>query len=182
MRRWIRQTIATIVVCTSCVVCASGGVYAGAVEKGKYPTDAGTILVTPDNQNKLARVFKLGHAGLVLNKTTAVEATLPRVTTSKNNWKNRSQVRQLYGATVKSASKAQRKKVANWCRRQVGKNYNTNYTNTATRKKFYCSQLIWAGYKDVCKIDLNTGLYGKMVAPIELVNTPRTNLVYSFTR
>lgn len=182
MKRWIRQMISAIIVCASCAMSFSGGAYAVAREQGRYPTAPGAILVTPDNQSKLAKIFKLGHAGIVLNRTTSVEATLPHVTTSKNNWKNRSQVRHLYAVTVKRASAAQRKKVANWCRRQVGKAYNKNYMNVGTRKKFYCSQLIWAGYKDLCRIDLNTGIYGKMVAPVELVNTPQTGLVYSYAR
>ena len=127
MKHWLKQLTATIIVCASCAMCLPGAVSAKATEKGRYPTSAGDILVTPNNENKLAKIFKLGHAGLVLNKTTSVEATLPRVTTSKNNWKNRSQVRRLYGVTVKKTSGAQRLKVANWCRRQVGKNYNKNY-------------------------------------------------------
>ena len=153
-----------------------------AKESGSYPSRAGTILVTPDNQNKLARVFKLGHAAIVLNKSTVVEATLPRVTTSKNAWRGRSQIKKLYGLNVKKTTAAQDKKAAQWARRQVGKPYNLNYTNVATRKKFYCSQLVWASFWDNYKINLDTASFGKMVAPMELVNSNQTNLIYAYTR
>ena len=80
MKHWLKQLTATIIVCASCAMCLPGAVSAKATEKGRYPTNAGDILVTPNNENKLAKIFKLGHAGLVLNKSTSVEATLPRVT------------------------------------------------------------------------------------------------------
>ncbi len=182
MKNRLKHLAGVLLTCTVLASLFSADLYAQPVERGRYPTQAGTILVTPNNQNKLARVFKLGHAGIVLNKSTSVEATLPTVTVSRNNWKNRSQVRTLYAVKVKNVSSAKASKVANWCRKQTGKGYNKNYSNITTRKKFYCSHLVWAGYKDVCRVDLNTGLYGKMVAPIELVNTPKTSLVYSYKR
>ena len=154
---------------------------AQAKECGVYPSRPGTILVTPDNQNKMARVFNLGHAAIVLNKSTVVEAALPHVTTSKNAWRSRAQVRKVYGLSVRKTSPAQDKKAAKWCRKQVGKPYNFNYTNVKTRKKFYCSQLVWAAFKDNCKINLDTAAFGKMVAPMELVNSNKTDLIYTYS-
>ena len=158
------------------------GADVSAAEKGSYPTRAGTILVTPNNENKMLRVFRLGHAGIVLNKTTVVEATLPTVRTSKNSWKSRSQVKKLYGLSVRRTSRAQDRTAAKWCRRQVGKPYNRNYMNVSTRKKFYCSQLVWASFRDNFGVDLNTATYGRMVAPMELVNSPQTSVIYKYRR
>lgn len=156
--------------------------WACAKEKGIYPARAGTILVTPDNENKMARVFKLGHAAIVLNKSTVVEATLPRVTVSKNAWKNRSQVKKVYGLNVKTTSASQDEQAAQWCRRQVGKPYNINYTDVNTRKKFYCSQLVWAAFWDNFRVNLNTPAFGKMVSPMELVNSRQTGVIYTYSR
>ena len=157
-----------------CLACAK--------EKGTYPGRAGTILVTPDNENKMARIFKLGHAAIVLNKSTVVEATLPRVTVSKNAWKSRSQVKKVYGLNVKTTSASQDQEAAQWCRSQVGKPYNINYTDVNTRKRFYCSQLVWAAIWDNFRVNLNTPAFGKMVSPMELVNSKQTSVIYTYTR
>ena len=176
----LKRTVITFLIGTviwtglPCRVCAK--------ENGIYPGRAGTILVTPDNENKMARVFRLGHAAIVLNKSTVVEATLPRVTTSKNAWKSRSQVKKVYGLNVKTTSRAQDQKAALWCRSQVGKPYNINYTDVKTRKRFYCSQLVWAAFWDNFRVNLNTPAFGKMVAPMELVNSKQTSVIYTYTR
>lgn len=50
--------------------------------------------------------------------------------------------------------------------------------NVDTRSKFYCSQLVWAAYKDALGIDLNTSTYGAAVHPLELVNSTHTVTYY----
>ena len=45
----------------------------------------------------------------------------------------------------------------------LGKPYNYNYFNVSTRKKFYCSQLVWAAFKDNYGIDLDTSDFGDAV-------------------
>lgn len=39
------------------------------------------------------------------------------------------------------------------------KPYNWLYWDIATRKAFYCSQLVWAAFKDKVKVNLNTSAY-----------------------
>ena len=50
------------------------------------------------------------------------------------------------------------------------------------RDKFYCSHLIRSAYLDLYGIDLNTGDFdvagAKVIHPMELVNGPKTSLVY----
>ena len=70
------------------------------------------------------------------------------------------------------------KKVADWCYSQRGKPYNFDYYDVNTRSKFYCSQLIWAGFKDKYNVDLNTSQYGAAVHPLEFVSSDKTMILY----
>ena len=90
--------------------------------------------------------------------------------------------KKIYGVSVSSTTAAQDSSVASWCRSQVGKSYNYNYLNVTTRSKFYCSQLVWAGYKDLYKIDLNTSTFGKAIHPMELVNSSQTYTFYTYKK
>jgi len=65
-----------------------------------------------------------------------------------------------------------------WCKGKIGKPYNYNYLNVKTRKKFYCSQLVWAAFKDKYKINMNRSEYGAAVHPLELVASSETMLLY----
>ncbi len=171
---------AVILTAAGGALCAGTGVHAS--ERGSYPSRPGTILVTPDNMNKAARLLKLGHAAIVLNRSTVVEAALPTVKTSKNAWKRRARVNRVYGVSVNRTSRQQDRKAARWCCRQVGKPYNKNYMNIFTRKKFYCSHLVWAAFLDNFGIDMDTPAYGRMIAPMELVDSTETTVVYSYKR
>jgi uncharacterized protein YycO len=140
---------------------------------GTYPTRKGVILVTPD---KLKGIIPTGHAAIVYTSTTVVESLSGGVTTGTNNWnKTRSK---CYGVTVSGTTTTQDSNAANWCYNQRGKSYNWNYLNVSTRKSFYCSHLVWAAFKDLYGIDLNTSSYGVAVHPMELVNTSRTYKIY----
>lgn len=140
---------------------------------GTYPTRKGVILVTPD---KYKGIIPTGHAAIIYTSTTVVESLSGGVTTGANNWnKTRSK---CYGVTVSGTTTTQDSNAANWCYRQIGKKYNWNYLNVSTRNSFYCSHLVWAAFKDLYGIDLNTGSYGVAVHPMELVNTSRTYKIY----
>lgn len=84
--------------------------------------------------------------------------------------------------TVLATNTGQDRNAALWCKKKVGKPYNWNYFDVRTRQKFYCSQLIWAAYKDKYNIDLNTDLFGKAVHPMELVNSNKTVTLYTYTK
>lgn len=81
--------------------------------------------------------------------------------------------------SVGGTTAAQDDEASNWCYRQRGKPYNFNYLNVDTREKFYCSQLIWAAFKDNYGVDLNTSDFGRAVHPMELVDSPNTYVMYS---
>lgn len=148
-----------------------------ATESGKYPTRRGVILVTPD---KYKGLIPTGHAAIVWSKNKVIESLSDGVGEHKNNWK--SNKKKIYGVTVSCTTLAQDKKAAQWCKNQIGKPYNWNYLNVSTRNSFYCSQLVWAAYKDNFNIDLNTSSYGKAVHPMELVNSSRTSTIYTYAK
>ncbi len=150
------------------------------VEKGVYPTRRGTILVTED---WVYRILPTGHAAIVWDKDHVVEAQSQGVIVGKNNWK--SERREFYGLTVKRTTREQDEKAAEWCMRQKGKPYNYNYFDKNTREKFYCSQLVWAAFKDLYNIDLSDvgwrpGTWSTAVHPMELYTSKETKTIYHF--
>lgn len=150
---------------------------AATVQKGAYPTRTGVILVTPDAYKNL---IPTGHAAMVLNKSLVVESLSSGVVIRSNNWKSTKKT--VYGVTVKATTCAQDTKAAQWCTNQIGKPYNWNYFDTTTRKKFYCSHLIWAAYLDLYQINMNTNIFGKAVHPMELVYSSKTSTIYYYSK
>ena len=140
---------------------------------GTYPTRYGVILVTAD---KYKGLIPTGHAGIIWTSSTIVESLSNGVTTGPNDW-NTSKT-SCYGISVKGSTVDEDNEASNWCYRQLGKPYNYNYFNVSTRKKFYCSQLVWAAFKDNYGIDLDTSDFGDAVHPMELVNSSKTYTIY----
>lgn len=148
----------------------------GTTVSGTYPTRKGTILVTKDAYKNL---IPTGHAGIVLNQYTVIESLEEGVQYAPSDWRTR--YKTCYGVTVNSTTAAQDAQVVDYIINQkwVGKPYNFNYFNVKTRSKFYCSQLVWAGFKDCLGIDLNTSTFGAAVHPMELVSTDKTRTLFS---
>lgn len=167
----------SILLCLSAMLLSHSLTAEAATEKGPYPTRRGMILVTPD---KYKNLIPTGHAAIVWDKKYVIESVSKGVVKGNNNWKSTKS--KIYGVTVKSTNTAQDKNAALWCKKQVGKKYNFNYFDVKTRKKFYCSQLVWASYKDNFGIDLNTSAYGAAVHPMELVNTSKTVTQYVYSK
>lgn len=140
---------------------------------GTYPTRKGVILVTED---KYKDIIPTGHAAIVYSSGYVVESLADGVVMGKNNWNITRET--CYGVTVIGTTVAADGVVADWCYNQIGKPYNYNYLNVSTRETFYCSQLVWAGFKDVCGIDLNTIAFLGAVHPIELVDSSNTGTIY----
>lgn len=140
---------------------------------GTYPTRKGVILATPDAFKGL---IPTGHAAIIYASGTVVESLSGGVTTGSNNWRHTK--KQAYGVSVSSTTAAQDATAANWSYARIGKPYNWNYLDTGTRAKFYCSQLVWASFKDNFGIDLNTSAWLNAVHPMELVDTDKTYLVW----
>lgn len=148
-----------------------------ATSSGKYPTRQGAILVTSDAYKGL---IPTGHAAIVFSKTSVVESLSDGVTIGKNNWKQTKN--KFYGVSVTKTSAKDDRKAARWCYKQKGKSYNYNFLNVKTRKKFYCSQLIYAAFLDNFNIDLNTSLFGAAIHPMEIVDSPQTIVSYTYSK
>ncbi|MBQ7184596.1 MAG: hypothetical protein IJR97_11490 [Clostridia bacterium] len=170
-------TWSVLVIMVISIVSCAAPAYA-ARSSGTYPTRKGTILVTSDVYKNL---IPTGHAAIVWNSAKVIEAVARGVVWGNNNW--RQTKKNIYGLTVKGTTAAQDAKAADWCRKQIGKKYNYNYFNKSTRAKFYCSQLVWAAFKDLYRIDLDTSLFTKFaIHPMELVYTNRTSLIYRYSK
>lgn len=128
------------------------------------------------NMEKYSALIPTGHAGIIWTSSTIVESLSNGVTTGPNDW-NTSKT-SCYGISVKGTTVDEDNEASNWCYRQLGKPYNYNYFNVSTRKKFYCSQLVWAAFKDNYGIDLDTSDFGDAVHPMELVNSSKTYTIY----
>lgn len=128
------------------------------------------------NHTNYGALIPTGHAGIIWTSSTIVESLSNGVTTGPNDW-NTSKT-SCYGISVKGTTVDEDNEASNWCYRQLGKPYNYNYFNVSTRKKFYCSQLVWAAFKDNYGIDLDTSDFGDAVHPMELVNSSKTYTIY----
>ncbi|MGC3955705.1 MAG: YiiX/YebB-like N1pC/P60 family cysteine hydrolase [Propionicimonas sp.] len=167
---------------------------AAAATTGTKPIRKGTILVTPDAFKNL---IPTGHAAMVWSSSQVVESVAGGVVMGKNNWETSK--KKAYGLTVKSTTVAQDAKAAEWAKDKVGKPYNLAYWNIDTRSKFYCSQLVWAAFKDNFQVDLNTSAYSywglerrcsstgicvtvpkkyNPIHPMELVDTDKTSVIW----
>ncbi len=140
---------------------------------GTYPTYKGTILVTSD---KFKGLVPTGHAAIVFRYDTVIESLAEGVTYGPNDWNTSKGT--AYGADVRGTTSLQDQAASNWCFNQVGKPYNYNYLDTATRSKFYCSQLVWAAFKDNYGIDINTDFAGAAIYPMEILDSPNVNVIY----
>ena len=149
---------------------------AGTKESGCYPTRPGVILVTSDSYKNL---IPTGHAAIVYNNKQVIESLSKGVSLGKNNW--RQKTNEMWGVTTVGTSENQDKTIVDMCylEYKLGAPYNYNYLNIKTRKKFYCSHLIYAKYLDRYCIDLNTSAYTyQAIHPLELVNTTKTCALY----
>lgn len=80
-------------------------------------------------------------------------------------------------------STSYRSKAADYARDQLGKPYNFDWVWKWSTTKFYCSQLVWAGYyrtsKWYARIDIDANPADTWVAPDELFYSWRTSTVAS---
>ncbi len=136
-----------------------------------YPTRAGVILVTTDGSFGSL----VGHAGIIWDEDTTIES-FPRngVQKHENKWYRR--YRKVWAVTTRQLNAHQENAVSNWCANQVGKPYNWEFNKPHLRNKFYCSQLVYAGFLDKYDLNLNYGSW--IVFPYDLVRTNNTYIIY----
>lgn len=136
-----------------------------------YPRRAGVILVTTDGSfGKL-----IGHAGIMWTGKTTIES-FPKngVGRYRNTWNRR--YRKVWAVTTRQLNAHQENVVSNWCEEQVGKPYNWDFDMPHYRSRFYCSQLVYAGFLDKYNLNLNYGSW--IVFPYDLVRTNNTYVIY----
>lgn len=76
---------------------------------------------------------------------------------------------------MKTIESREKRVVTNWWNDQKGKPYNYEYYNTRIRSKFYCSQLIYAGFLDVSGCNLNRN--GGVVTPLDLISNSSVKII-----
>jgi hypothetical protein len=158
-----------------------GGSYSTPI--GAYPTQKGKILVTADWASGL---FPTGHAAIVYNGSSTnewgiIESVEVGVTHRKNDWNDTSSIyfkHTCYGLDVTVTNSAQEAAVAEFCKGKDLLPYNPNFIDRERTDAYYCSQLVWQGYRYIAGVDLDTGFLGDIVYPAELIDSPFTSTVY----
>lgn len=163
---------------------AEGNLVDGVIEieearKGTWSWRDGLICIS---DAKYSGVINHGHAGIVA-AAPYYEATIEAnketgVAVVYGSWEGRSG--QVWQVGVNTTSVAEDQKAAQWAAKQIGKPYNNSFYDVWTRKKFYCSQLVWAAYRDTAgpKADVSLNRYGAAIHPFELRDHPNTTIVY----
>lgn len=144
---------------------------------GKWSKRAGVICITDSYASSF--LFNNGHAGIyAVNERSTIESNMSNgVYRETRDWRSNYKGNTIIQVTVKGTSVAQDRAAARWAEKQIGKGYNKQFFNISRRDKFYCSQLVWAAFKDTCKVDIGTAAWGHAIHPFELYNA-KTKLVY----
>lgn len=131
--------------------------------------------------------FNNGHAGIVAaepyyyatieSSPYSPEDPINGVRVELGDWTGRFPGT-VYQYGVKKTTVAQDRAAAQWAAKQIGKPYNKSFTDIHTRKSFYCSQLVWAAYKDTAGVDIGTWHWGSAIHPFEFMKSSQTQLIY----
>lgn len=152
---------------------------AAAGRWGTYPTRKGTFLST---NTKFAGLIPTGHSAMVISSSWVIESLSGGVQWGYNNWYSTKP--QAWGMTTRATTSTQDAYAADWVRWQVGKPYNYNYYDMGTRSRFYCSQLVWASFRDTTGIDLNTSAYDALgfraIHPMEFPSSANSTKISTF--
>lgn len=155
---------------------------ANARSYGTYPRRKGVILVTDSFSG--TSIPLAGHSGIIWSGALTEESFAKALSPKKidgvwfydNDWDKRYDRSKVMGLSVKGTSVYMDEAVANWAEKQEGKPYNINFWDWKTRSKFYCSQLVYAGFLDVAGIDIWG--YNDIVYPADLAHSNKTELIY----
>lgn len=152
----------------------------GATSRGgTYPTRKGTFLST---NTKVSGLIPTGHSAMVYSAASVVESLSSGVQWGSNNWYAAKP--QAWGMTTRGTTSTQDANAAEWARGKIGLPYNYNYYDMGTRSRFYCSQLVWAAFRDTTGIDLNTSAYDALglraIHPMELPSAANSTKVSTF--
>ncbi len=131
----------------------------------------GNILVT----NKGELFFNIvGHAAIAYDSYNTIEAREEGVVAKGDNFHTRYRLATIWEAEVRQSDYSN-KKVAEWIIKQKGKPYNWHYDRIDLRNKFYCSHLVYAGFLDISKCNLNRD--GGPVTPVDLISNSSVKII-----
>lgn len=141
-----------------------------------YPTRAGIFLTTSDSSTL---GLPHGHNGIIWSTYTTVEAKSENgVQRYSNDWTNR--YADVLASSVNGTTSSQDNEASNWCYAKIDCGYNWNFLNTGTRDKFYCSQLIWAAFKD--KYSINIDDDGGIIIPYDIALSKNVYSVWAWSK
>ncbi|SMO34267.1 YiiX/YebB-like N1pC/P60 family cysteine hydrolase [Propioniciclava tarda] len=171
---------------------SKGSTVQSTVLSGSFPTRRGTFLVEMPTTNNATYWYQpyTGHAAMVYSQYSIVESLREGVRwTQARLWAARTW--DVFGGTVIGTSVAQDSAAGDYAARQagafanyssagIGKPYNSNFYDVDTRSKFYCSQLVWAAFKDTASINLDTSAFLWAIHPYELIGgaNPKIRTIY----
>ncbi|MBR1693325.1 MAG: hypothetical protein IJ711_11225 [Lachnospiraceae bacterium] len=131
-------------------------------------------------------ITPFNHVGLYTASNKITEALSNGVKTRTVGVKMPEYPFKIYKVTTKSNnntrySSATRNKVADWAKKQVNKKYDYGFAdnkqnNSASNKKFNCSELVWKSWKFTANVDLDSN-GGKGVYPNNIKDSNRTKLI-----
>lgn len=146
---------------------------------GNWSWRDGVICVT--DSYAVFDFFNNGHAGIVAvapHYYSTVEANPGTgVTVVYGHWADRFTGR-VYQVGVLSTSVQQEYDASRWACNQIGKPYGFPIA-LGNRSKFYCSQLVYAAYKDTAGVNLDTAAWPGFIHPFELLDTRNVKITYS---
>lgn len=144
---------------------------------GTYPVKTGEILASPYNGDTSLKIT--GHAAIVFTTTVVIESISSGVQFGPNNWDTERKL--CYGGRTDNVSDARMADAGHWCNgiRDAGAPYTLNLTlsNTDPKKGFYCSQLVYNGYRHgigVLISDITTGY----LMPMNIFDSPNVYSTY----
>lgn len=130
-------------------------------EGGASPYQKGAVLVTSDALG--SSLGSLGHAAISYNNSKNVSSFISSGVKLYNNSSFGNKYKKWGSVYPNSTGTAV--KAADQAYRYRNRPYNINLVNKTRTDKFYCSQLVWRGYKNA---GLDLGITSSFVAPRQL--------------
>lgn len=147
---------------------------------GSWSWRDGVICVTDSYAS--VSFFNNGHAGMIAVAPyyyATIEANpSDGVQIRYGDWPSKYSTGRIVQVGVLSTTEAQDQQAAQWACNRIGYPYQFGINRLGSRDAFYCSQLVYAAYKDVCGVDLNTIAWPGYIHPFELIDTSKTAIIY----
>ena len=145
---------------------------------GTWSWRDGIICITESN---ISGAFNHGHAGImgIAPDYNMTYEAIPNygVVAMNGNYPVRYPNKNVWQADVTSTSDLMDQNAATWAKQRIGYPYQFPVT-LSNRSKFYCSHLVYAAYKDVTGVDLDTSAFPGFIHPFELFSSPQTTVTY----